>query len=127
MADLSSLQRIAELVEAGVDLSYEQRCAAAAALRLALSRPASKLAKRNALLLQCRASFYSGRADNDAALEMEADWGRYAASTWRFDRLRDVCPENYIGTSRELFFEVLRLVDRPLTAGSIRRIFAHLR
>ncbi|MET3965430.1 hypothetical protein [Bradyrhizobium sp. S3.9.1] len=124
----ADFHRIADAIEAGADLSSEQRILVAAALRLqALTLPAARHDERDRLLIECRRKFYAGRTDHDAAHELATDWRRYAAAGWIRERSCEVCPPRHIGTSREFFWLILRQSPRVLSAERIRKIVGHLK
>lgn len=118
------LAALAGAIERGEELSNEERRAAAAALRQAML-PATKFAERDAILVGCRCLFFADRTDHDAANEMEAQWGRYAASRWHRDKSAATCPPTIVGTARGCFWRMLQIGPRPLSASRIRRILAH--
>jgi hypothetical protein len=127
MADGGSLQSIAEVVEAGGELSAEQRRVAAAALRQALMLPATIFAERDALIVECRRQFFPSRTDHDAAHQIATEWRRYAAAGWRRERSSETCPARNVGTTRGALWAIMRISPRVLSAERIRRIVGHLK
>lgn len=128
MPELSGLQLalIASAIETGAQLSDEQRRAAAAALRHhATMLPATKFAERDAILVECRGRFFADRSDHHAANEIEAQWGRYAASRWHRDKSAATCPPTIVGTARGCFWRMLQIGPHPLSASRIRKILGH--
>ncbi|WP_375764117.1 hypothetical protein ACE10X_07025 [Bradyrhizobium sp. Pha-3] len=114
----SELQRIVEAIEAGEELTLEQRRAVAAALR----RDVPRFAERDALIVGVRSRFFHNRADLDAAHEIAAGLNRYASTAWLRDRSAQTCPARIAGTEKGAFWQILKVVDRPLSAERIRKI-----
>ncbi len=122
----SGLSDIADAIEAGAELSAEQRRAVAAVLRQAVMMPASTFAQRDALLVECRRRFFSDRTDHDAAHEIAALWRRYETSAWRRDRSSETCPPRLVGTPHGALWEILKVFPRSLSAERIRKIVGHV-
>jgi hypothetical protein len=115
----ADLHRLVEALEAGEQLTAEQRQAVAKALRRDLT---PRFAQRDALIRCVRKQYFQNRADLDAALEIEASLNRYASTAWLRDRSAQTCPGRITGTAKAAFWQILKTVDRPLSAERIRKI-----
>ncbi|SFO25797.1 hypothetical protein SAMN05216330_102436 [Bradyrhizobium sp. Ghvi] len=125
--DVELMRRIAEALEAGDELSAEQRRVTAAALRQALTLPPTTFAERDALIVECRRRFFPSRTDHDAAQEIAVTWRRYAATGWLRERAAETCPPRSVGTLRGALWEIMRILPRVLSVRQIRRIVGHLK
>jgi len=113
------LQHLVAAIEAGAELSAEQRRALAAALRML---PEAKLTERNDLLIKLRNQFFSDWSDNSAACEIAKLWKRYATDAWPRDRSAPTCPSRHLGTPRSFFFAIMRISPRVLKHEMVRKI-----
>ncbi|MDN5003985.1 hypothetical protein ACFQZO_24410 [Bradyrhizobium sp. GCM10027634] len=117
-------EAIARALDAGAQLSDQERRAVAEALR-ALVLPAARHAERDALIVDCRRRFFADRRDRAAAHEIAIGWARYEGSGWRSgERAADRCPERLIGTPKEFYWRMLRAFPQRLGAESIRKLLA---
>lgn len=112
--------RLVAALEAG-GLSEEQR-RVAAALRQALTQPATTFPARDALFVKWRRRFHEHRSDHDATQEMAVDLRRYATTAWLRERSAETCPERNLGTARELMWAIMKISPRALSAERIRKI-----
>lgn len=118
----SDLKRIAERLDAGDELTLEERRAAAAEMLRALTLPRSSYAARDALIVEVWQRFYSARKDRDASNEIAIGLRRYETSAWHRDRSAQECPPRIAGTAHGVYWRMLQLVPKGLSAERIRKI-----
>lgn len=124
MNDRNDLMRIVAAFAAGETVSPVERRAAAVFYQ-ALSLPADRRVKRNALLVQLRRRFYPTHTDHAASHNVASDWRSYAADVWRRERSNATCPQRHVGTAKELFWQMMKLVPEVLSPERIRKIVGH--
>ena len=79
---------------------------------------------RNAALKHVAKNFFTGRCISVQAADLAQELTRYHATAWQRDRQLAECPARYTGTPRAFLFRILKLIDAPLSARTIRRILA---
>ncbi|KRR26480.1 hypothetical protein CQ14_03055 [Bradyrhizobium lablabi] len=121
------LERLADELEAGAELTSSQRAAVAAALRQALTLPAARNEERDRLIVEARHRFYADRTDHDAAHEIATQWRRYAVTGWLRDRVCDSCPPRIAGNLHGALWAIMQQSPRPLSADRVRKIVGRLK
>ncbi|MEY9131858.1 hypothetical protein ABIE79_003325 [Bradyrhizobium diazoefficiens] len=127
----TDLHCVAAAIEAGAELSAQERETAAQVLRTLLAgvtrrgqRSASTRAaqaERDRLICRMAAEFFPGLPAVTQAEEISRRLARYRAGPdWRRDR--SAARVAYAATTRGWCWSVLRLQDRPLSADRIRKI-----
>ena len=83
-------------------------------------RLADAVRRRDDLLRHVAAEYYCGQKPSVAAPKIASDLSRFRSSAaWRTARTAAACP--YEG-ERAFFWQILRLVDKPIGADRLRRI-----
>ncbi|WP_375762859.1 hypothetical protein ACE10X_22360 [Bradyrhizobium sp. Pha-3] len=129
------LGKIAEALAAGIDLTAEERAAAAQALRTASlvlmpTKPGQRSvstrmaqAEHQRLLRTMAATFYSEQSASGAADGIAKRLARYRSGPdWKRDRT--AASISYRETLRGHCWAVLKAIDRPLSARRIRALLA---
>jgi hypothetical protein len=90
---------------------------------------ASRKAPRDAAIVALRGEWFSHLSEAAAAAAIAAELRRYAAAAWkRSDRALEAAPLAYLGTAKELLFNILRLSEgKPPGAEAVRKILASAR
>jgi hypothetical protein len=115
----AELRRIAEAIEAGeLTADQQQRVVASASRQL-------DYARRDALIVEVRQRFFGGLNDREASNRIAIGIRRYETSAWRRDRSAPECPARIAGTDQGMYWHILRLAPRSLSADRIRVIVVH--
>ncbi|WP_232628888.1 hypothetical protein [Methylobacterium sp. Leaf118] len=80
--------------------------------------------RRDAALRLLARRHHGGRPVARQAAEIRAGLLRYAATAWRFDRTKSEPPSNYLGTEREIQFDILRVHEIILSERQLQRILS---
>ncbi|WP_338827630.1 hypothetical protein [Bradyrhizobium sp. 27S5] len=113
--------RIAAAIEAGDDLTPEERAAAAQAIRSLCAPPRN--ADRDQILADGLAQFFGHLTSaRSRAEEFHRAWRRYEAHSWLHERLLDEPPPKRRGRIEEVFWRALRIYPHVLTAERLRRL-----
>lgn len=82
------------------------------------------IGRRDAAVRLLAQRHHSGLPVARQATEIRAGLLRYAATAWRFDRSRSEPPVNYLGTAREIQFDILRAHETILGERQLQRILS---
>ena len=82
------------------------------------------LDQRDLLLREAAERFLGGMSVAAQAQHLHVQLTRYSATAWARERVCEECPDRHQGTIHELFWRVLKLHDRVLSARSLRQILA---
>ncbi|KQT59979.1 hypothetical protein ASG52_19835 [Methylobacterium sp. Leaf456] len=82
------------------------------------------LAKRDAALRALAARHYDSLTVRAQASAIRATLSAYASGCWRFDRASLSAPITYIGTEREMLFDVMKARAAVPSARQIRRVLS---
>lgn len=115
----AEIRRIADAIESG---ELQERAATAALRGLVL--PASRFAKQDALIFNCRLCYFVDRSDREAGREIEVGLNRYAASAWSRDQGAAACPERIVGKVQGAYWAILKACPRQPSAERIRKILS---
>jgi hypothetical protein len=86
--------------------------------------PAVRLDRRDELIREAVARFYSG-TPRARAISLLQDANRYAATGWRHHRTRTKCPDELIGSVRELLWHAFKTHPRfPTGLRQLQAIIA---
>jgi hypothetical protein len=123
-ANRVALRRVADALRAHPDIAPGDALAVADMLeKLALAPPPTfkeKRARRDDLLRAAAGKFHAGSTRWMAAKELEKGLVRYACSAWRDEK--DLADHPSVGTIKEYFWRILKLIDQPIGAKQIARI-----
>jgi hypothetical protein len=124
----ANLQRIAAAIEAGGQLTADDRRAAACVLRMATSpdeRSAVSADRRYAVMRTGAESFFRAPPVSSAAKarHLHKALSDYETSSWQNDdRLEAVCPARYAGKPRAALWTILDAWQHTPSERTIRRI-----
>ncbi|MFG7490510.1 hypothetical protein [Methylorubrum rhodesianum] len=82
------------------------------------------IGRRDAAVRLLARRHHNGRPVARQAAEIRAGLLRYAATAWRFDRLKAEVPFSYLGTERQIQFDILRTHEIILSERQLQRILS---